>query len=60
MKGNETRTGIGFALEKLPYAVLVRSPDDDAWYPQSSPEGQAVVEIGRLKGGCTHPRPCVP
>ncbi len=60
MKNNGSRTGIGFALEKLPYAVLVRSPEDDAWYPQSSPEGQTVVQAGRLKGGCPHPRPCVP
>lgn len=60
MKSSGSQTGIGFALEKLPFAVLVRSPDDEAWYPQSSSEGQAIVDAGRLKGGCPHPRPCVP
>ena len=60
VKANGNRTGIGFALEKQPYAVLVRLVDDETWYPQASAEGQALMQAGRLRGGCQHPRPCVP
>jgi len=53
-------TGIGAALEKNEGGLLVRAVEGTQWVPQLSPLGQQIMEVGRLQGGCPHPRPCIP
>ena len=55
-----TQTGIGMAIDKFEAGILVRAPEGIQWVPQMSPEGQRIIEKGRLGGGCTYPRPCLP
>lgn len=53
-------TGIGVLIDKHPQSVLVRAVEGGDWYMQPSPQGLAIMEAGRKKGGCKRPLVCLP
>lgn len=52
--------GIGFALEKRQGGILISAVEEERWFPKSSSEGLQIMEAGRMKGGCPHPKPSLP
>ncbi len=54
------QVGIGFALERRQSAILVSAVEEERWFPKLSPEGLQIMEAGRMKGGCAHPKPSLP
>jgi len=60
LKRTSGRTPIGFTLERNPDGVLVSSETAKEWFPESSDEGQKIIEAGMIKGGCAHPKICLP
>jgi len=54
------QVGIGFALERRQDGILVSAVGEERWFPKLSPEGLQIMETGRMKGGCSHPKPSLP
>jgi len=51
---------MGFILERNPEGILVSSLEAEQWFPESSSEGQKIIQAGMKKGGCAHPKICLP
>jgi hypothetical protein len=60
IKNDKSGVGLGFAMEKLELAVLVRSLENQEWYLKFSSEGQMVMASGKKRGGCENPLLCLP
>ena len=60
LKQGGGQMGIGFALERRQGGILVSAVEEERWFPKSSPEGLRIMEAGRMKGGCPHPKPSLP
>jgi len=60
LKGDRSGVGLGLAMDRLGSAILVRSVQNETWYPKNSPQGQALMEAGLKSCGCDHPIICLP
>jgi hypothetical protein len=48
------------AMDKLGASILVRSLQDETWYPKNSSQGLAIMEAGIRSSGSDHPIICLP
>ncbi len=60
MKRGGGQSTIGFALESRKNGILVSSLEEERWFLKLSNEGSQIMEAGKAKGGCPHPKPSLP
>jgi hypothetical protein len=60
VKSDKSGVGLGMAIDKLGSSILVRSLENETWYPKNSPQGLAIMEAGMKSCGCEHPILCLP
>jgi hypothetical protein len=60
LKNDTSGIGLGLAMDKLGSSILVRSLQDETWYPKNSPEGLAIMEAGIKSCGSDRPILCLP
>jgi hypothetical protein len=60
LKNDTSGIGLGLAMDKLGSSILVRSLQDETWYPKNSPQGLAIMAAGIKSCGSDHPIICLP
>ena len=60
LKNDKSGVGLGLAMDKLGSSILVRSLQDETWYPRNSPQGLDLMEAGMKSCGSDHPIICLP